>query len=135
MFTILILSLTMRKASGLVLLSLCPYEVLFAISDLRFETDCRSDLQFCLQIDTDTLACTYACLILHDDGLNIDAGSIMKLIKAANCEVESFWPSMFAKALQTSDINDLMMKGKFLSSIHHARMRRFMFCSEMHDFT
>eukprot|EP00281_Chroomonas_sp_CCMP1168_P020025 CAMPEP_0206235894 /NCGR_PEP_ID=MMETSP0047_2-20121206/13410_1 /ASSEMBLY_ACC=CAM_ASM_000192 /TAXON_ID=195065 /ORGANISM="Chroomonas mesostigmatica_cf, Strain CCMP1168" /LENGTH=117 /DNA_ID=CAMNT_0053660163 /DNA_START=42 /DNA_END=395 /DNA_ORIENTATION=- len=63
------------------------------------------------EISTDTLACTYACLLLHDEGLTIDAGSIMKVIKSAGLEVESFWPGMFAKALRTSDINDLMMKG------------------------
>eukprot|EP00284_Hemiselmis_tepida_P008920 CAMPEP_0174924300 /NCGR_PEP_ID=MMETSP1355-20121228/7155_1 /TAXON_ID=464990 /ORGANISM="Hemiselmis tepida, Strain CCMP443" /LENGTH=115 /DNA_ID=CAMNT_0016170085 /DNA_START=47 /DNA_END=394 /DNA_ORIENTATION=+ len=62
------------------------------------------------EVDNETLACTYAALILHDDGLPINAESMTKLFKAANCEVETFWPGMFAKALAGADINALCMK-------------------------
>eukprot|EP00282_Hemiselmis_andersenii_P022221 CAMPEP_0172013784 /NCGR_PEP_ID=MMETSP1041-20130122/9577_1 /TAXON_ID=464988 /ORGANISM="Hemiselmis andersenii, Strain CCMP439" /LENGTH=166 /DNA_ID=CAMNT_0012668493 /DNA_START=36 /DNA_END=533 /DNA_ORIENTATION=+ len=62
------------------------------------------------EIDSETLACTYAALILHDDGLPIVAENMTKLIKAAGVEVESFWPGMFAKALADADINELCMK-------------------------
>jgi large subunit ribosomal protein LP1 len=63
-----------------------------------------------LQVDSETLACTYAALILHDEGLSIDAEGIDKLIKAAGVEVENFWPGMFAKALAGADISELCSK-------------------------
>nr|VDD28308.1 unnamed protein product [Brassica oleracea] len=47
--------------------------------------------------NTSELACTYAALILHDDGIEITAEKIAKLVKAANVNVESYWPSLFAK--------------------------------------
>eukprot|EP00283_Hemiselmis_rufescens_P007410 CAMPEP_0173419194 /NCGR_PEP_ID=MMETSP1357-20121228/1127_1 /TAXON_ID=77926 /ORGANISM="Hemiselmis rufescens, Strain PCC563" /LENGTH=113 /DNA_ID=CAMNT_0014381799 /DNA_START=59 /DNA_END=400 /DNA_ORIENTATION=+ len=62
------------------------------------------------EIDSETLACTYAALILHDDGLPIEAENMTKLVKAAGVEVETFWPGMFAKALASADINELLMK-------------------------
>eukprot|EP00285_Hemiselmis_virescens_P012596 CAMPEP_0173390826 /NCGR_PEP_ID=MMETSP1356-20130122/16300_1 /TAXON_ID=77927 ORGANISM="Hemiselmis virescens, Strain PCC157" /NCGR_SAMPLE_ID=MMETSP1356 /ASSEMBLY_ACC=CAM_ASM_000847 /LENGTH=111 /DNA_ID=CAMNT_0014348307 /DNA_START=17 /DNA_END=352 /DNA_ORIENTATION=- len=62
------------------------------------------------EIDEETLACTYAALILHDDGLPVDADNMLKLIKAAGVEVESFWPGMFAKALASANIGELCMK-------------------------
>ncbi len=64
----------------------------------------------CTQVCTDTLACTYAALILVDDGLPIDAASMTKLIKEAHVEVESFWPGMFARALAGADVAALMCK-------------------------
>ncbi|WZZ84928.1 hypothetical protein YC2023_113507 [Brassica napus] len=47
--------------------------------------------------NTSELAYTYAALILHDDGIEITAEKIAKLVKAANVNVESYWPSLFAK--------------------------------------
>ncbi|XP_059627342.1 large ribosomal subunit protein P1-like [Cornus florida] len=83
------------------------------------------------------LACTYASLILHDDGLSItvnldiisidlfyctsrsinifsryihwQAEKIATLAKAANVKVESYWPSLFAKLLEKRNIEDLIM--------------------------
>eukprot|EP00292_Cryptomonas_paramecium_P018566 CAMPEP_0113679128 /NCGR_PEP_ID=MMETSP0038_2-20120614/10410_1 /TAXON_ID=2898 /ORGANISM="Cryptomonas paramecium" /LENGTH=113 /DNA_ID=CAMNT_0000597001 /DNA_START=58 /DNA_END=399 /DNA_ORIENTATION=- /assembly_acc=CAM_ASM_000170 len=59
-------------------------------------------------LDHNTLGCSYAALILHDEGLPINAENINKIIKAAGVEVESFWPGMFAKALQTAKVGDLI---------------------------
>ncbi|CAN6970256.1 unnamed protein product [Brassica rapa subsp. trilocularis] len=56
--------------------------------------------------NTSELACTYAALILHDDGIEITA---TKLVKAANVNVESYWPSLFAKLCQKKNIDDLIM--------------------------
>ncbi|XP_059625430.1 large ribosomal subunit protein P1-like isoform X2 [Cornus florida] len=55
------------------------------------------------------LACTYASLILHDDGLSITAEKIATLVKAANVKVESYWPSLFAKLLEKKNVEDLIM--------------------------
>ncbi|XP_018510211.1 60S acidic ribosomal protein P1 isoform X1 [Brassica rapa] len=59
--------------------------------------------------NTSELACTYAALILHDDGIEITAEKIAKLVKAANVNVESYWPSLFAKLCQKKNIDDLIM--------------------------
>jgi large subunit ribosomal protein LP1 len=45
------------------------------------------------------LACTYASLVLHDDGLEISASNINKLLQASGNKVEAFWPGIFSKAL------------------------------------
>ncbi|GAA0187031.1 ribosomal protein [Lithospermum erythrorhizon] len=55
------------------------------------------------------LACTYASLILHDDGIPITAEKIATLVKAANVSIESYWPSLFAKLAEKRNIEDLIM--------------------------
>ncbi|KAL9678593.1 hypothetical protein QQ045_016441 [Rhodiola kirilowii] len=55
------------------------------------------------------LACTYACLALHDDGISITAEKIATLVKAANISVESYWPSLFAKLVEKKNIEDLIL--------------------------
>ncbi|XP_024356981.1 large ribosomal subunit protein P1 [Physcomitrium patens] len=54
------------------------------------------------------LACTYACLILHDDGIAITADKIASLVKAANVSVEGYWPSLFAKLCEKRSVDDLI---------------------------
>ncbi|KAL2249104.1 60S acidic ribosomal protein P1-like [Sesamum indicum] len=55
------------------------------------------------------LACTYAALILFDDGIPITAEKIATLVKAANVTVESYWPSLFAKLCEKKNIEDLIL--------------------------
>ncbi|ESQ45596.1 hypothetical protein EUTSA_v10010937mg, partial [Eutrema salsugineum] len=55
---------------------------------------------------TGELACTYAALILHDDGIDI---TISTLVKTANLNIESYWPSLLAKLCQNRNIDDLLM--------------------------
>ncbi|KAI6697735.1 hypothetical protein NL676_017854 [Syzygium grande] len=55
------------------------------------------------------LACTYATLILHDDGISITAEKIATLVKAANVSVDSYWPSLFAKLAEKRSVGDLIM--------------------------
>ena len=50
------------------------------------------------------LACTYASLILYDDGQDITHDKISSLISAAGVNVESYWPKIFAKAVAGKDI-------------------------------
>ncbi|KAK4268933.1 hypothetical protein QN277_022158 [Acacia crassicarpa] len=54
-------------------------------------------------------ACTYATLILHDDGIPITAEKISTIVKAANVQVESYWPSLFAKLAEKRNIEDLIV--------------------------
>ncbi|KAK9015322.1 hypothetical protein V6N11_006434 [Hibiscus sabdariffa] len=53
-------------------------------------------------------ACSYAALILHDDGIPITAEKIATLVKAANVSIESYWPSLFAKLFEKCDIENLI---------------------------
>jgi len=57
------------------------------------------------------IACVYAALILHDDDLEISADNINKILKAANVEVEAYWPTLFAKLCKGKDV------GAMLSSV------------------
>merc|ERR1712173_332361 len=53
-------------------------------------------------------ACTYAALILQDEGMEISADNLQKLIKAAGVSVEPFWPGLFASALEGCNVADLI---------------------------
>ena len=59
----------------------------------------------------DEYACTFAALLLHDEGLEITAEKIKKLVDASNNKVEGFWPGLFAKALSGRNIADLLSGG------------------------
>ncbi|KAG2454275.1 hypothetical protein HYH02_001306 [Chlamydomonas schloesseri] len=59
-------------------------------------------------MSTSELACTYAALILHDDGLEITADNINTICKAAGVEVEAYWPSLFAKLFAKKSMDDLI---------------------------
>merc|ERR1712029_829741 len=57
------------------------------------------------------LACTFATLVLHDEGQAIAADGISKLLKAANVNIEGFWPTLFANALADANVGDILMSG------------------------
>ena len=57
------------------------------------------------------LACTYASLILHDDGQDITADKINTLVKAAGVKCESYWPKMFAKAISGTSLSNFFNFG------------------------
>ena len=59
----------------------------------------------------DQLCCTYASLILHDEGIQINANQIKKLIDASENKIDGFWAGLFAKTLATRNISELLLGG------------------------
>ena len=60
-------------------------------------------------MSTSELACTYAALILHDDGIPVTEEKIAALVKAAGVSIEPYWPNIFAKLLSKTSVEDLIM--------------------------
>ena len=56
----------------------------------------------------DELCCVYAGLLLHDDGMEITADKIQKIIKASGNEVDGYYPEFFAKYLKKADIKSML---------------------------
>merc|ERR1711937_1014754 len=54
------------------------------------------------------LACVYAALILADDDVAITGEKIRTILKAAGVDVEPYWPGLFAKALESWNVKDLI---------------------------
>ncbi|XP_020212714.1 60S acidic ribosomal protein P1-3 [Cajanus cajan] len=54
------------------------------------------------------VACSYAALILHEDGIGITADKIVALLKTAKVEVDSYWPTLFAKLAEKKNLGDLI---------------------------
>ena len=54
------------------------------------------------------LACTYAALILHDDGQEVTADKISEVVKASGLEIEPYWAGLFAKFLEQKSVGDLI---------------------------
>ena len=54
------------------------------------------------------LCCSYAALMLHDDGLEISAAKLAMVIKKSGNEVEPYWPLLFAKALAGAQVDKLL---------------------------
>ncbi|MCL7051051.1 hypothetical protein MKW94_011065 [Papaver nudicaule] len=47
-------------------------------------------------------------MILQDDAIAITADRIQTLVKTANVQCESYWPSLFAKLAASRNIEDLI---------------------------
>lgn len=54
------------------------------------------------------LACVYSSLILQDNDSPVTADKIQALLKAANVNVEPYWPGLFAKAVESINLKDLV---------------------------
>merc|ERR1711909_237722 len=72
-----------------------------------FFSDVHLPLSY-ITMSNSELACVYAALILQDDGLEISGDNLTTLIKAADVECDSYWPGLFAKALDGIDIKALV---------------------------
>ncbi|CAJ1976034.1 unnamed protein product [Sphenostylis stenocarpa] len=53
-------------------------------------------------------ACSYASLILHEEGIAVTADNIVTLLKTAKVQVDSFWPPLFAKLAEKKNLGDLI---------------------------
>ena len=56
----------------------------------------------------DELACVYAALLLQDDDVAVTAEKIQTVLKAANVDVEPYWPGLFTRALEGVDVKSLI---------------------------
>ncbi|XP_035207308.1 60S acidic ribosomal protein P1-like [Stegodyphus dumicola] len=56
----------------------------------------------------DEVACVYSALILQDDDIAVTAEKINTILKAAGVDVEPYWPTLFAKALEGVDLKQLI---------------------------
>ena len=61
-----------------------------------------------MALSNDELACIYAALILADDNIDIKGDKIASILKAANYDIESYWPGLFAGALEGIKVTDLI---------------------------
>ncbi|CAF9913405.1 MAG: hypothetical protein GOMPHAMPRED_007893 [Gomphillus americanus] len=59
---------------------------------------------------TAELACSYAALILADEGIEISADKLTTIITAAAVpDVEPIWATLFTKALEGKNVKDMLV--------------------------
>ena len=66
------------------------------------------DVKSLSKAEHDELCCSYAALMLHDDGIEMTAEKLEKVIKASGNTVEPYWPMLFTKALKGANIGDML---------------------------
>eukprot|EP00756_Hemistasia_phaeocysticola_P007072 Hpha_TRINITY_DN14112_c0_g1::TRINITY_DN14112_c0_g1_i1::g.11130::m.11130/K02942/RP-LP1, RPLP1; large subunit ribosomal protein LP1 len=59
-------------------------------------------------MSTDELACTYAALILHEEGSEVTPEKITEVCAAAGVKPEPFYPTLFASFLAKRPLGDLL---------------------------
>jgi large subunit ribosomal protein LP1 len=59
----------------------------------------------------DEFCCTLSALILHDEGLDITADKINKLVNASGNKIDPYWAPLFAKAIAGRNVGDLLAGG------------------------
>merc|ERR1711963_929215 len=65
----------------------------------------------CARVTMSTeLACVYAALILADNDVAVTPEKISTILKAAGVDFEPYWPGLFAKALESCDLKELITK-------------------------
>ncbi|AET40456.1 ribosomal protein P1 Ecym_6053 [Eremothecium cymbalariae DBVPG len=55
-------------------------------------------------------ALSYAALILADAEVEISSEKLLTLAKAANVEIEGIWADIYARALDSQNLKDLLVK-------------------------
>ena len=66
------------------------------------------DVKSLSKAEHDELCCSYAALMLHDDGIELTAEKLEKVITASGNKVEPYWPMLFTKALKGANIGDML---------------------------
>ena len=66
------------------------------------------DVKSLSKAEHDELCCSYAALMLHDDGIELTAEKLEKVISASGNKVEPYWPMLFCKALKSANIEDML---------------------------
>merc|ERR1711894_666843 len=56
----------------------------------------------------DQMACTFSALFLHDEGIEVTAANLNKVLTATNCKVAGYWPMLFANALQGHSVSEFL---------------------------
>ena len=56
----------------------------------------------------DQMSCTFAALFLHDEGIEVTAANLNKVLTATNCKVAGYWPMLFANALQGHSVGEFL---------------------------
>merc|ERR1712151_468101 len=54
------------------------------------------------------MACTFASLMLHDEGIELNNTNLKKVIDAAGVTVAPYWPMLFAQALSGKDLGSFL---------------------------
>merc|ERR1711977_385471 len=52
------------------------------------------------------MACTFSALLLHDEGIEVNAANLDKVLKASGNKVAAYWPMLFAQALTGKNVGD-----------------------------
>merc|ERR1719456_1856517 len=60
--------------------------------------------------ERDELLCSYAAMVLYDDGLDVNATNMNNLIKASGNTVESYWPPLFSKMVNSVGLEGLITR-------------------------
>ena len=62
----------------------------------------------------DQMACIYASLLLHGDGdspVEITSDKLMNILRAAKVDPNPFFPNLYSKVLQSTNMKDLILSG------------------------
>jgi len=54
------------------------------------------------------MACTFAALMMYDDGVELSSAGLKKVVDASGVKVAPYWPMLFAQALQGQDIGSFL---------------------------
>merc|ERR1712170_193196 len=60
------------------------------------------------QTTRDQMGCTFATLMLHDMGNEVNAANMKKVLDAAGLKVAPYWPMLFANALEGKSVGDFL---------------------------
>merc|ERR1719282_1695237 len=59
-------------------------------------------------LQKDQMACTFAALMLHDEGVEVNSSNISKCCTSAGLKVAAYWPMLFANALSGKNVGDFL---------------------------